>query len=179
MGLKNLIQLKPKEVIIDAVHEDASEETRKRTYHEVGYRDSTRNMGHSQTLSVCLEAIYAKFENEEKELQYKQNELKKPYSEERNIKESEIKGLQVSIDNSMDSVLQKEERNAEIDEVIKDLKFEITDLPQNPVSYGVEAKKGASSKFWIGLVVLIPLTAYLFMFYLLGCLFGNGKAIYV
>jgi len=165
MGLKNLIQLKPKETILKVTDEQPSEEVRKRTYHEAGYRDSSRNMGNSQTLSICLEAIYAKFENEEKELLHKQDELKKPYSQEQLEKESEIKGFQVAIDNANEKIKQNEDKNHDIESAIKELKFEITDLPQNPHSYGVPAKKGASAKFWIGLIVLAPITVYLFMFY--------------
>lgn len=165
MKLKNLIQLKPSEEIVEVDQKEIPEESRKRTYHETGYRDSSRNMGHAQTLSVCLDAIYAKFENEEKELKHKQEELKKPYSEEQYRKHSEIKGYQVAIDNASETIKHKEDANVKIKENIKELKFEITDLPHNPNVYGVEAKKGASSKFWIGLIVLIPLTVYLFMFY--------------
>ena len=165
MGLRNLIQLKPKEVTLKADIEEYSEETRKRTYHETGYRDSSRNMGHAQTLSICLDAIYARFENEEKELNHKQQELKKPYSEEKNGKESEIKGFQVAIDNAHDNIKHKEEKNDSISNNIKELKFEITDIPQNPEVYVADVKKGASAKFWIGLIVLAPLTIYLFTFY--------------
>ena len=153
MGLKNLIQLKSKEVVLEVDQEEVSEETRKRSYHENGNRDSSRNMGHAQTLSVCLEAIYAKFENEEKELKHKQEELKSPYSEEQLGKESEIKGFQVAIDNANETITEKEDENKKIKESIKELKFEITDLPHNPNTYGVDAKKGASSKFWIGLIL--------------------------
>lgn len=165
MGLKDLIQLKPKEPVLKVSDDGFSEESRKRTYHEAGYRDSSRNMGNAQTLSVCLDAIYAKFENEEKELRHKQEELKKPYTQEQHAKESEIKGFQVAVDNANENIKQKEDKNQEINETIKELKFEITDLPQNPDTYGIPAKKGASAKFWIGLVVLAPITVYLFTFY--------------
>ena len=165
MGLKDLIQLKPKEPVLKISEEGVSDESRKRTYHEAGYRDSSRNNGNAQTLSVCLDAIYAKFENEEKELRHKQEELKKPYAQEQHGKESEIKGFQVAIDNANESIKNKEDINREISETIKELRFEITDLPQNPDKYGVPAKKGASAKFWIGLVVLAPITIYLFTFY--------------
>ena len=165
MGLKDLIQLKPKTPILKVSEDGLSEESRKRTYHETGFRDSSRNMGNAQTLSICLDAIYAKFENEEKELKHKQEELKKPYTHEQHAKESEIKGFQVAIDNANDNIKHKEDKNQEINETIRELKFEITDLPQNPDAYGIPAKKGASAKFWIGLVVLAPITVYLFTFY--------------
>ncbi len=163
--LKNLIQLKSSEEVVEVDQEEISEESRKRTYHETGYRDSSRNSGHTKTLLVCLDAIYAKFENEEKELKHKQEELKKPYKEEQHRKYSEIKGCQVIIDNAIDTIKQDETKSLNIRENIKELKLEITDLPHNPNTYGENAKKGASSKFWIGLIVLIPLTIYLFMFY--------------
>ncbi len=54
------------------------EETRKRTYHETGYRDGNRNSGSPQALSISLKAIYAKFQNEEKELVGKQVQIKEP-----------------------------------------------------------------------------------------------------
>jgi predicted nucleic acid-binding Zn-ribbon protein len=165
MGLRSLIQLKTQEPVLKVETEELSEEQRKRTYHECGYRDSSRNMGHPQTLSICLEAIYSKFENEEKELNHKQQELKKPYLEEQHAKESEIKGYQVAIDNANDNINQKDVKNQGIYDSVQELKFEITDIPQNPEIYGIPAKKGASSKFWIGLVVLIPITIYLFTFY--------------
>lgn len=165
MGLKDLIKLKPKDALLKVSDDGLSEESRKRTYHETGFRDSSRNMGNAQTLSVCLDAIYAKFENEEKDQRHKQEELKKPYTQEQHVKESEIKGFQVAIDNAYESIKQKEDKNQDINETIKGLKFEIADLPQNPATYGVPAKKGASAKFWIGLVVLAPITVYLFMFY--------------
>lgn len=165
MGLKDLIQLKPKEPVLKISEEGFLDESRKRTYHEAGYRDGSRNNGNAQTLSVCLEAIYAKFENEEKELRHKQEELKKPYAQEQQGKESEIKGFQVAIDNANESIKNKEDINQEISATIRELRFEITDLPQNPDKYGVPAKKGASAKFWIGLVVLAPITVYLFTFY--------------
>lgn len=165
MGLIDLIQLKPKEITPKVNQELAFEETRKRSYHENGNRDSSRNMGHSQTLSICLDAVYSKFENEEKELKYKQEELKKPYSEELLRKESEIKGFEVAIDNANEIISHNEEKNEKTKLTIKDLRFEITDIPHNTATYGIDAKKGASSKFWIGLIVLIPLTVYLFMFY--------------
>ncbi|GAA3644563.1 coiled-coil domain-containing protein [Flavivirga jejuensis] len=165
MGFKNLIQLKPKEPLSKTNDEEVSQEVRKRTYHETGFRHSSRNMGNSQTLGICLDAVYAKFENEEKELNHKQEELKRPYFQEQRAKESEIKGFQVAIDNANENIKQKEDKNQDIKDSIKELRFEMTDLPLNPEVYGVPAKKGASAKFWIGLIVLIPITVYLFMFY--------------
>lgn len=165
MELKNLIQLRSKEVIPLNNGEEVAEETRKRTYHEAGFRDSSRSMGHAQSLSVCFDAIYSKFENEEKELLQKQYELKKPYLQEQKAREGEIKGLQVAIENTEESIQHQNDKIDQIKEDIKELKFEIADIPQNPTTYVPDAKKGASVKFWLGLIMLIPITVYLFTFY--------------
>jgi hypothetical protein len=166
MGLRNLIQLKPKEVEKnDNTIPVVSPEKRKETYHEAGNRDSKDNNGHPKSLSICLDAIYAKFQNEEKENTTRQNELKQPYIDQKVAKNSEIKGLAVAIENACESMLHHEDEITVKDERIKELKNEIKDIPQNPELYVPGGKSNASTKFWIGLIVLAPLTFYLFTFY--------------
>lgn len=58
-------------------NEESTEESRKRTYHESGYRDSSRTNGNHSTLSICLDAVYSKFQNEEKEMVEKQKKTKR------------------------------------------------------------------------------------------------------
>jgi tetrahydromethanopterin S-methyltransferase subunit B len=145
---------------------ESSEESRKRTYHESGYQDSSRNNGNHTALSICLDAIYSKFQNEEKELVEKQNKLKEPYLNEQKNKETEIKGLSVSLDNKEDQLKNLETDIDNVQRKIEEIKFEINDLPRNPENYNVKATKGASTKFWIGLIILIPISLYLFAFYI-------------
>lgn len=143
-----------------------NEEVRRRTYHETGFRDGSRNSGSSQTLSICLNAIYAKFQNEEKELVGKQRQIKEPYINEQKNKETEIKGLSVSRDNKEEQISRVNDSIGEVKDKIEALKFEINDLAKDPEKYHIDAKKGASTKFWIGLIILIPITLYLFTFYI-------------
>lgn len=143
-----------------------SEESRKRTYHESGYRDSSRNSGNHTALSICLDAIYSNFQNEEKELAEKQNKLKEPYINEQKNKETEIKGLTVSLDNKEEQIKEVQSNIENVRDKIESLKFEINDIPRNPEVYHINASKGASTKFWIGLLLLIPITLYLFTFYI-------------
>jgi peptidoglycan hydrolase CwlO-like protein len=174
-NIKNLFRLKP--VPIDDPKDDtvtlevetnseSTEENRKRSYHENGYRDSTRNNGNHTALSICLDAIYSKFQNEEKELVDKQKKLKEPYLNEQKNKETEIKGLSVSLDNKEDQLKNIGEDIEAVQDKIEKIKFEINDLPRNPEIYNVKATKGASTKFWIGLIILIPISLYLFTFYI-------------
>lgn len=173
-NIKNLFRLKPVPLEdpqdqlprVESLTSDSTEESRKRTYHETGYRDSTRNNGNHTALSICLDAIYSKFQNEEKELVEKQKRLKEPYLNEQKNKETEIKGFTVSLDNKEDQIKNNGTDIENVQDKIEKLKFEINDLPRNPEMYNVKATKGASTKFWIGLIILIPISLYLFTFYI-------------
>jgi len=174
-SIKNLFKLKsapmekheeqlPKTEI--SASEESSDESRKRTYHEAGYRDSSRTSGNHSTLSICLDAVYSKFQNEEKEMIEKQKKLKESYINEQKNRETEIKALTVSQETKEE---QLKEKNKEIEthqNSIDNLKAEILDLPRNPEKYNVKATKGASAKFWIGLILLVPITLYLATFYI-------------
>jgi len=174
-NIKNIFKLKPivseKEeaplkVVEANVNEESTEESRKRTYHESGYRDSSRNSGNHTALSICLDAIYSKFQNEEKELADKQNKLKEPYINEQKNKETEIKAFTVSLDTKEEQIKEVQNNIEGVQNKIETLKFEINDIPRNPEFYHIKASKGASTKFWIGLLLLIPITLYLFTFYI-------------
>jgi len=146
--------------------EESSEESRKRTYHESGYRDSSRTSGNHSTLSICLDAVYSKFQNEEKEMVEKQQKLKESYLNEQKNRETEIKALTVSQETKEEQLKTKNKEIETHQQSIDNLKSEILDLPRNPEKYNVKATKGASAKFWIGLILLIPITLYLATFYI-------------
>ena len=174
-NIKNIFRLKPDptvkeesplKVVDTNPNQESTEESRKRTYHESGYRDSSRNSGNHTALSICLDAIYSKFQNEEKELAEKQNKLKEPYINEQKNKETEIKGLTVSLDNKEEQIKEVQNSIKNVQDKIESLKFENNDIPRNPEVYHINASKGASTKFWIGLLLLIPITLYLFTFYI-------------
>lgn len=158
--LKDLVQVDKKEPVTedDSKPIVLDENERKRTYHESGHRESTRNFGGKIALSVALKAIYAKFQNEEKENESKQKKYNEPYLLEKSEKETEIKTKTVVLDNL------KEKRENRVEKV-ESIKNEIVDIPNNPEKHGIDAKKGASVKFWIGVVLLVPITLYLITFY--------------
>ncbi|MCZ4245258.1 hypothetical protein [Pedobacter punctiformis] len=169
--IKNLFRLKSvteSQNEKDGVTENQTgetEEVRKRTYHEAGFRDGSRNIGGSQALSICLNAIYAKFQNEEKELVDKQRQIKEPYINEQKNKETEVKALTVSKENKEEQIARTDANIRSVKDSVEALKFEINDLARDPEKYHIKATKGASTKFWIGLIILIPISLYLFTFY--------------
>lgn len=142
------------------------EEVRKRTYHEAGFRDGSRNSGSPLALSICLNAIYAKFQNEEKELVEKQQLAKEPYINEQKTKETEIKTLAIGEESKKQQITLVDTNIRKVKDNIEELKFEINELARDPEKYHISASKGASTKFWIGLIILMPLSLYLFTFYI-------------
>lgn len=159
--LKDLVQTKTAEEVTEKEITKVislDERERKQTYHEAGFRDSTRNFGDKIALNICLQAIYAKFQNEEKENELKQNKYHEPYKLEKAEKETETKTKSVVINNYIEKIERR--KNS-----IETLKYEIADIPNNPEKYGIDAKKGASVKFWIGIILIIPITLYLITFY--------------
>ena len=147
-------------------NDESPEETRKRTYHETGYRDSSRTNGNHSTLSICLDAVYSKFQNEEKEMVEKQKNLKESYINEQKNRETEIKALFVSQETKEEQLKTKDSEIKNYQHTIENLKAEILDLPRNPEKYNIKATRGASAKFWIGFFLLIPITLYLGTFYI-------------
>ncbi|MGH1518432.1 beta-carotene 15,15'-monooxygenase [Chryseobacterium sp. JK1] len=175
ISIKNLFKLKsvpienqqeqlPKNEIIPS--EESLEETRKRTYHESGYRDSSRTSGNHSTLSICLDAVYSKFQNEEKEMVEKQTKLKEAYVNEQKNRETEIKAFIVSQETKDEQLKTKNSEIENHQHTIEVLKAEILDLPRNPEKYNVKATRGASAKFWIGAILLLPISLYLLTFYI-------------
>ncbi|GAA5092095.1 hypothetical protein GCM10023210_20530 [Chryseobacterium ginsengisoli] len=174
-SIKNLFKLKsvpiepkPEQPSSNEVdpNEESSEESRKRTYHESGYRDSSRTSGNHSTLSICLDAVYSKFQNEEKEMVEKQHQLKESYINEQKNRETEIKALTVSQETKEELLKTKNTEVENHQHTIETLKSEIIDLPRNPEKYNVKATRGASTKFWIGFILLFPITLYLGIFYI-------------
>jgi len=145
---------------------EENDEVRKRTYHESGFRDGSRNIGSPRTLSICLNAIYAKFQNEEKEMVEKQRLSKEPYINEQRNKQTEVKTLALTKDRKTENIAKLDTDIRAVNDNIEALKFEINDLARNPEKYHLNAQKGASAKFWIGLIILLPISLYLFTFYI-------------
>lgn len=174
-SIKNLFKLKsipietPKEETPQTETDpnaESAEESRKRTYQESGYRDSSRTSGNHSTLSICLDAVYSKFQNEEKEMVEKQQKLKESYVNEQKNRETEIKALTVSQETKEEQLKKKNTEVENHQNTIEILRAEVLDLPRNPEKYNVKATKGASTKFWIGAILLVPISLYLLTFYI-------------
>ena len=170
-NIRNLFKVKSTQVEkIEPIHNgkfiEPTVDERKQTYHDAGFNDSSKNNGNPRSLEICLNAIHAKFQNEESQNKHKQEDLKKPFFKEQGEKETELKGLNVTLENRERQIIEEQEKIKGVKTKIEDLELKISKLPENPGYFGVDANKGASVKFWIGIMLLVPITLYLFTFYI-------------
>lgn len=127
------------------------------TYPDYGFLQAGRLGGSIPGLRVCLQKIYYEFKKEVKEDLAKQEELKKPYR----VKIEEYKGDIERLKNKIERV-----RNEYIPSVklkIEKLKVELSDIKKNPQD--ITGDDAGRVGFFIGGIILLFLTIYLFVFY--------------
>lgn len=155
--LKKLAALRPQNQLKVIAPSQAEEKII--DYNNEGFETSKSCQGREHTLRASLEAIYQKFENDSKTDIANQEQLKQPYT-------NELKGKSTAL-------LNKEEKKEDLENEVTAYEGKIEKLHQdtinvrrNPLDYGLDVDKRASSKFWIGLMFLLPLSAYILIFYI-------------
>ncbi|MEP2059795.1 MAG: beta-carotene 15,15'-monooxygenase [Maribacter litoralis] len=159
MGLlKSIAQIKPtKKPDLDT--EKPSFEDQKVTYHEDGRSTSRLCQGRSENLQASLSAIYHKFENNCKKEEEEQIKLKQPYV-------TELKGKKTLMLTKGEELQREKEKLEEKEKKIDKLKSDIVNVRRTPQDYGIPVERKSSSKFWIGSILLLFLTVYIFIFYI-------------
>lgn len=161
MSIRNLFKLKPiispKEIINDDTIE-AREQVRI-TYYQSGYGDSTKAQGNPSTFAIGLQGLYNDFEDLCRKQLNEQRLLKQPYLEEQERQRTELKKRETAL-----SIFEEQKKKyiSHIDE----LKQEIIDVYHDPTRFGIDADKRPKAQFYIGLLILLPITIYLFVFYI-------------
>ena len=153
--LKKLTELKSSNGIL----QEEKKVPNKITYHQSGYGTAKACQGRSQNLKSSLQALFHKFEKDCKEDSIEQQKLKQPHI----IK---LKGQNTSLLNKMEEKSRLEDQIAEVDKIIDIKKQDRINVRRTPTDYGIEIDNKSSAKFWIGLFLLIPLTLYIFIFYI-------------
>ena len=161
-AIKNIFKLK-KNTVSEQSNEktDQTEEAREQiriTYYQTGYGASIKAYGNPVTFGVGLQNLYNSFENLCRKQLNEQQILKQPYKEQQEKKRTELKKRETALSIYEDH---KETNKKRID----DLKFQMIDVKQNPETYGIDADKRPKAQFYIGLALLLPITIYLFVFY--------------
>lgn len=159
-GIKNLFKLKetPSNLQNDEETDEAREQVRV-TYYQSGYGASKKAEGNPTTFGVGLHNLFNSFENLCRKQLNEQQILKQPYVEAQERERTELKKRE-----TVKSIY--EDQINGIDSEIDNHKFEIVDVKQHPDKYGIDSDKRPKAQFYIGLFLLVPITIYLFVFYI-------------
>ncbi|TMM28659.1 ABC transporter permease [Polaribacter aestuariivivens] len=158
-SLKNIFALK-KEVPVE--HIDKKEEDFKKekfTFFESGYGSSKASSGNPVVYKACLNDVYMDYKGKCRDNINLQNELKKPYKEEKGKVEIELKKR-----NTVTSIIEESIHNEE--KKIIEYRNDIVEVKNIPEKFGLDIDKKPKAQFYLGLIVLIPITFYLLVFYI-------------
>ena len=129
------------------------------TINDSGYEDSKRSNGGSLLLKECLENVYQGFKERCRKDEYYQRKIKEPYVKEQEQQKTELLRKNTAIEI-------KEEEISRLTERINKIDNDRTDVKSNPEKYGIDADKKPKAQFYMGLLVLLPITIYLLVFYI-------------
>lgn len=129
------------------------------TYYQSGFAASIKATGKPIVLKACLQNLYMSFEDQCRKQKLEQDRLKQPYREEQEKNRTELKKCEAAI-----GIYEKKEQD--LNEDINQIKSEIVEVKRNPDKFGIEDGKGLKAHFYIGLILLLPITLYLVVFYI-------------
>ncbi|UIR54852.1 hypothetical protein LZQ00_11240 [Sphingobacterium sp. SRCM116780] len=161
MEIKKLFAIKERDVpsVIPSEYDEQDEQRIRITYYQSGYGAALKAMGSPLNFRACLENVYTSFEQQCRDQEIHQQKLKQPYIEEKNRKQSELKNTEAAV-----SIF--EEKKDQIVEKINSVQRDIENVKYQPEKYGVDSTKKPQAQFYIGLILLAPITLYLFVFYI-------------
>ena len=129
------------------------------TYKQAGFSDSKGAKGNSVNFKQELERIYQRFLKQCREDESLQEELRKPHRKE---------GEKCQIEkNNLTTLLKIKSKDREdVGDEIDTLKSKIERIRIDPKSEGIDATRKPQIQFYLGLILLAPITIYLLVFYL-------------
>ncbi|MBV7268029.1 ABC transporter permease [Winogradskyella luteola] len=157
--LKKIFKLKNKKP--QNIEKESEEDIKKikLTFFESGYGSSKQAEGNHRVFKACLQDVYMDYKGKCRENEKLQNELKSPYVEEKGKQEIELKKRKTALALFEESLTKKEQK-------IISLKNDMVEVKRNPEKYGLEVDKKPKAQFYLGLIVLVPITFYLLVFYI-------------
>ena len=127
------------------------------TYTDYGFLQASRLGGTTPGLRTCLHKIYNDFKQEIKDDVAEQDRLKKPYK----VKIEDYKGDNERLEKKIEKV--KTDYLVRAIKKIETLKEELSHIKKNPQE--VNGDDAGKASFFIGGIILLFLTVYLFIFY--------------
>ena len=158
-SLQQLFSIKKAEAPkVDIVQENEEDKEQIRiTYYQSGWAASLKATGKPIVLRACLQNLYTSFQDQCRRQKLEQDKLNQPYKEEQERERTELKKCEIAI-----GVYEKKEQD--INESIDKKHQEIVEVKHNPDKY-IENGKGQRAPLYIGLLLLLPITLYLLVFY--------------
>lgn len=130
----------------------------KLTFYQSGFGDSKNAMGNHEVLESSLFNLYESYKDDCRKRNEEQDEIKKPIREKLNGIVNKIKAKSTLLDI-------KGEELKNIEDKVNELSETRAQVDSDPEKYGVDADKRPKAQFYIGLLVLFPITLYLIVFY--------------
>lgn len=162
MNGKNLLALIPGKNTQKKKEEENSFKSNKKvflTYFQSGYGDSVDFNGNPEGLHAGLNDKYQKFKQECIENEEKQKALQQSDLDQKSKIEQEVKKKDIFIE-------LREEEISRLQQKIEETKDSLSGVRNDPEKYGVDADKRPKAQFYLGLIVMIPITLYLCVFYI-------------
>ena len=129
------------------------------TYFESGYGSAKMANGSPVIFNRCLDDVYQKFKEKCRSDEKEQQRLNTPYIEEQERQRTELKKAEC-----LKSI--KEDDLNEINTSLNKIDNDISNVRNEPKKYGIDATKKPKAQFFIGILILIPITLYLLVFYI-------------
>lgn len=159
-AINKLFSLKKQLPITNQDTEKENDEVQVRiTYYQSGHGAALKASGNALTLKACLQNVYSSFEEQCRKLKEEQHKLKQPYIEDKARQEGELRNAETALSIHKDKLQQQDQK-------IEIIKQDIETVRSNPEKHGVTDTKQPHALFYIGLLLLIPITIYLFVFYI-------------
>ncbi|REG90486.1 ABC transporter permease [Flavobacterium aquicola] len=128
------------------------------TYYQSGFAASVKATGKPIVLRACLQNLFSSFEDQCRKQSLEQERLKQPYKEEQEKSRTELKKNETAI-------AIYEQKDQEFNNLTDTIQQEIVDVKVNPNKY-IDDGKGQKAQFYVGLILILPITLYLLVFYI-------------
>lgn len=134
-----------------------SEDDENTSYETFGFQRASAHLGSIFGLKICLNRIFQDYKEKIRKDKIKQEEFKKPYI----VKREDYKGNNERLEKSKEKIENEDIPLAK--KKLENLNNELKDIRQNPEKY--TGDKAGRAGFIIGIIILIFLSLYLFVFY--------------
>tara|TARA_B110000238_G_scaffold119516_1_gene129509 strand:+ start:1031 stop:2308 length:1278 start_codon:yes stop_codon:yes gene_type:complete len=129
------------------------------TFKQAGYSDSKNNGGNYINLSVEIKRIYQQFKRDSEANEQLQEELKRPYRR-------KIIGFESCKTRHIAAKSIAEEEISDSKNRISEFNNHISLIRMDPKKEGIDVPTKSGVQFIIGLILLLPITIYLMVFYI-------------